>query len=70
MKKTKKKVMQRVFRYSSIELADPGTDKSIEEVKDFYAAHYPDLINSTAKGPTIEGDKEVWKFEPVKGLKG
>ncbi len=70
-KKTKKvSVLERVFRYSSIELSDIGTDKSPEEVKDFYSGHYPELINAMIKGPKLEGGREVWIFAPVSGTKG
>lgn len=70
-KKTKKvSVLERVFRYSSLELSDIGTDKSPEEVKDFYSGHYPELINATIKGPKLEGGREVWSFVPVSGTKG
>ena len=66
----KSAVMQRIFRYSSIELADPGSDKSLDQVKDFYSAHYPELVNSKVKGPTVEGDKQIYRFEIINGTKG
>ena len=72
---TKKKTtvvlpLKRVFLYSSLKLEDIGSDKSPEEVKDFYSAHYPELINATIKGPVVENDCEVWRFQAVKGTKG
>ena len=63
-------VMRRVFEYSGMMLEDLGTDKSPEEIKDLYSAHYPELVNADIKGPERNGDIEKWTFKARLAPKG
>jgi PRTRC system protein C len=63
-------VMKRVFEFSGMVLEDPGTDKSPEEVKDLYSAHYPELVNADIKGPERNGGVEKWTFKARLAPKG
>ena len=51
-------------------LEDLGTDKSPEEIKDMYAAHYPELVNADIKGPERNGEIEKWTFKARLAPKG
>lgn len=62
--------LSRVFVYNGIELPDIGSDKSPAEVKDFYSATYPALLNALVKGPDVAGDKEKWTFQAATGTRG
>lgn len=63
-------VMKRFFEYSGMMLEDLGTDKSPEEIKDMYAAHYPELVNADIKGPERNGEIEKWTFKARLAPKG
>ncbi|MBN2640363.1 MAG: PRTRC system protein C [Victivallales bacterium] len=71
-KKTPAKVeeLERVFEYNGVKLEDPGTDKEPNEVKDFYAGVYPELLNADVKGPVISGNVQTYTFNTRTGTKG
>lgn len=54
----------------SITLPDPGVHMSADEVMDFYSSQYPELTNSTVKGPIIQNDQQEFFFQTTVGLKG
>ena len=62
--------MTRHFEYGDIELPDPNPDLSPSEVRDFYAATYPELNNAHTEGPTAQGSRQVFSFEVSYGSKG
>lgn len=53
-----------------IELKDPGAAMSSEDVMDFYSSQYPELTNSTVKGPVVKNDKQYFYFQTTVGTKG
>ncbi len=55
-------VLSRSFEYAGMKLEDPGTDKSVPEVRDFYSQHYPELVNADIKGPVTDKGVEKWQF--------
>lgn len=61
---------QRKFSYNGVSLADPGTTFSPEQVKEFYAAVYPEIINATVEGPEQQGNKLLYTFRRSVGSKG
>lgn len=61
---------QRIFRYNSIELEDPGPQYDSAEVRNLYSATYPEIVNAAIEGPTKEGDKVVYTFRRAVGTKG
>lgn len=62
--------LQRVFLYSGYRLADPGTDKSVEEVRDYYAQNYPEILNAEIKGPVTTDAAIEYTFAKRVGAKG
>jgi PRTRC genetic system protein C len=60
----------RAFKYNSVELPDPGSQFTVEQVKDFFAATYPEIVNATIEGPEQKDDKQVYTFRRAVGTKG
>ena len=62
--------MVRVFEFSGIRLPDPNEGMSVDDVKAFYAAQYPELATAVVNGPEAAGDKMRYTFERAIGSKG
>ena len=62
--------LTRKFQYNSIKLADPNPGMTPEQVKDLYAATYPELTNSVVEGPITKGGEAVYEFKRAVGSKG
>jgi PRTRC genetic system protein C len=62
--------MVRVFEFCGIRLPDPNEAMSVDEVKTFYAAQYPELATAVVNGPEATGDKMRYTFERAIGSKG
>ena len=62
--------LSRVFAYGSITLPDPGGNLVPEQVKEMFAAAYPELTNATVEGPETKGDKMIYTFRRAVGTKG
>lgn len=63
-------LLERIFKYGEVELADPNPKMSIEDVTNYYCGIYPELTTATVSGPKIEKDKQVFEFKTVIGTKG
>lgn len=62
--------MTREFSYNGVRLPDPGTNLTVEQVREIYSATYPDLATAVISGPEAVGDKMVYRFEREIGYKG
>lgn len=66
--------LKRVFRLkrgsNTLELDDPDSSLSLNEVMDFYSMNYPELTTATVQGPEIENDRAVYQFKTTIGVKG
>ena len=62
--------IQRVFKHGNIELADPSSSLSPDDVLGFYSNTYPELTTANVIGPKIEGSRAVYEFKTVVGTKG
>jgi PRTRC genetic system protein C len=60
----------RSFTYNGVALADPGAQFTLEQVREFFSALYPDILNAAIEGPTITGNKLVYEFRRAVGTKG
>jgi PRTRC genetic system protein C len=60
----------REFKYNGVALADPGPQYSLEQVREVYAAIYPEIVNADIEGPTVVGSKTVYEFRRAVGTKG
>lgn len=66
--------LKRVFHLKKgntvLELDDPDSNLSLNEVMDFYSMNYPELTTATVQGPDIENDRAVYQFKTTIGVKG
>jgi PRTRC genetic system protein C len=62
--------LHREFRYNGVRLADPSPNFTLEQVRDFYANTYPEILNADIEGPAIEGAQQVYEFRRAVGTKG
>lgn len=60
----------RTFTYAGVELPDPGSAFSPEQVKGFYSPVYPELNNSQIVGPETRGNKLIFTFKRSVETKG
>lgn len=64
------KGLVRTFRYNSVDLPDPGQQYTIEQVRDFYAATYPEIVSAAVEGPEEKDGKLQYTFRRAVGTKG
>lgn len=62
--------LPRVFRYNSVELEDPGAEHDPVDVRNLYAATYPEILNAAIEGPEEKDGKHVYTFRKAVGTKG
>jgi len=62
--------LERIFRYNSVDLIDPGIQFNAEQVRDFYAPTYPEILNAAIEGPEEKDGKLVYTFRRAVGTKG
>jgi PRTRC genetic system protein C len=62
--------LERKFKYNQISLSDPNPAFTIEQVRDFYANVYPEIINAEIEGPTVEGNTHRYNYRRAVGTKG
>lgn len=60
----------REFKYNGVALADPGALLSLEQVRDFYASVYPEILSADIEGPQQIGGKQIYTFRRAVGTKG
>lgn len=60
----------REFKYGSVKLADPSSAFSLTQVREFYANHYPELLNADIEGPEMTGNRQIYTFRRAVGTKG
>jgi PRTRC genetic system protein C len=62
--------MEREFTYNGVRLPDPGHNLSVDQVRDTYAAAYPEIATASLEGPEAVGNKLVYRFSRAIGSKG
>jgi len=62
--------LRREFSFNGVKLGDPSNSMSPEEVRQFYAAQYPDITTASITGPETDGEKLIYRFERAIGAKG
>ncbi|OPY67779.1 MAG: hypothetical protein A4E57_02098 [Syntrophorhabdaceae bacterium PtaU1.Bin034] len=60
----------RIFRYGALELEDPDSKLSAEEVKEFWGDVYPELTQAIIEGPEYKDDRAEYTFRRAVGTKG
>lgn len=62
--------LERAFRYNSVDLPDPGSQFSVDQVRDLYSATYPEIVSAAIEGPEEKSGKLVYTFRRAVGTKG
>lgn len=62
--------VQRVFTYAGIALPDPDASLTPEQVKEYYTAIYPELLNAAVEGGDFDGTSLSYSFRRGTGTKG
>jgi PRTRC genetic system protein C len=62
--------LKRTFTFNGINLQDPNPQYTVEQVKDFFIAIYPDLLNAEIEGPVTKGETLAYTFKRAVGTKG
>ena len=66
----KSKQLVREFKYNKETLVDVNPSLSPDMIMEVYSNQYPELVNAKIEGPTITGNKAVYKFSKSLGTKG
>lgn len=62
--------LAREFVYNGARLTDPAPNFSLQQVRDFYANTYPEIVNAEIEGPEVKGNRNVYTFRRAVGTKG
>lgn len=62
--------LTRQFTYNGAKLVDPGAALSVDQVRAFYTAVYPDLANAEVEGPEEKDGVQLYTFRRAVGTKG
>jgi PRTRC genetic system protein C len=60
----------RKFKYNSVDLHDPNASLSADDVRQFYATQYPELLNAVVEGPVTKAGVATYTFMRAAGAKG
>lgn len=60
----------RKFNYNGIDLADPGIELSVDEVRLFYSTQFAELNTAMVTGPETNAGVRTYKFARAAGAKG
>lgn len=60
----------REFNYNGAKLVDPAPSMTIAQVRDFFSATYPEIVNAEIEGPVVNGSRSTYTFRRAVGTKG
>lgn len=63
-------ILTRVFKYNGVDLPDPNTSFTPQQVAETYSTAYPELLNISIEGPETKGGKLIYTFHKAAGTKG
>jgi PRTRC genetic system protein C len=64
------KPVPRTFRFNKRVLPDPNPKMTPAQVKDLYAAQYPELASAAIEEPELKGGQQVYTLARQVGTKG
>ena len=64
------RALERGFSYLGLQLTDPDSKLTPEQVMDLYSATYPELTTAAIEGPEATGGTLHYKFKAAIGTKG
>jgi PRTRC genetic system protein C len=62
--------MARTFSYNGLQLPDPDSNLTAEQVRDFYASAYPEITTASIEGPEATDGALKYRFTRALGTKG
>lgn len=62
--------VRRTFLYGGRVLPDPDPTMAPDEVRQFYAAMHPELLNAAVEGGDFDGEAQTFTFQRGVGTKG
>lgn len=62
--------MVRTFSYNGLQLTDPDSRLTPEQVRDLYATSYPEITTASIEGPEESNGALKYKFTRALGTKG
>jgi PRTRC genetic system protein C len=62
--------MVRTFSYNGLQLPDPDSRLTPEQVRDFYASAYPEVTTASIEGPEASDGALKYRFTRALGTKG
>lgn len=62
--------LKRAFKYNGVALDDPNHKFTLVQVRDFFAAVYPEIISADIVGPEQVGNTQTYTFKRAVGTKG
>ena len=64
------RAVTRSFRFNNRVLPDPNPQLSPAQVKDLYAAQFPELASAAIEGPELRNGQQVYTLARQVGTKG
>jgi PRTRC genetic system protein C len=62
--------LQREFSYNGIRIPDPGSELTVDQVRDLLAPQYPEIATASLSGPEDTGSVLRYTFSRAIGSKG
>lgn len=62
--------LQRSFKYNGMTLADIAPEKTPDQIRQFYASMYPELLTAVVDGPVTKAGTSTYTFVRAAGAKG
>ena len=63
-------VLLRKFHYNGMRLTDPNPEKTVDQVRAFFALQFPELLNAVVEGPVTKNGEMTYTFQRATGSKG
>ncbi len=60
----------REFFYNGIRIPDPGSDLTVDQVRDLLVPNYPEIATASVSGPEATGTALRYTFSRAIGTKG
>jgi len=70
MSTLKAEALVREFYYNGVRIPDPGSELSVEQVRDLLTPNYPEIATAALTGPEVTGSALRYTFSRAIGSKG
>jgi len=70
MSTLKAEALVREFYYNGLRIPDPGSELSVEQVRDLLTPNYPEIATAALTGPEVTGSALRYTFSRAIGSKG